>query len=258
MRFIGWACAKSHLDEERMQEADELWREENRKKQRDAFLRANYHGVQQLAQQAELRRAPSGACDAFYQDFKKDSGGIHADLARYIRNGELFVYETPDGQALDHHRHSYSRRLGVLNGVEVLKKKPRLRDKLRTVDILLGEIAQDAQRATGGELNHMDDQRRDAVEIKIREAHKILGKVTAAIRSFQAFVAPRNIELLNLWCQHPGSDVSELGIQVALVGTRLDFAYRVRGNVCSTRITFRDDMTLPAPIVGALVTGDVE
>lgn len=251
MRFIGWECAKSHLDGDLMREADKVWREENRKKGRDAFLRANCQRVAEFLHLAELLQPIAAACDSFHRDFAKDKSGVHADLARYVRKGELTVYETPEGQVLNHHERSYSRRFGILNGIAVFKANPHLKEKLRTVVIRLGNIAQDAQRTAGGELNHMGDKRRDDLEITLREAHKDLVKVVITIRAFQAFLAEQNIQLLDAWCRHRGSDISESGIELQLTEGRLKLAYRVHGNRCTARIIVSGALLLPAAQVAA-------
>jgi hypothetical protein len=255
MRFIGWACAKSHVDKDLMREANLAWREENRKKTRDALLRANCRHVRQFLLHAESLQMMAVACDTFHRDFAKDSSGIHADLAQYVRKGEMTVYETPQGQVLNHHERSFSRRFGILNGAAVLKANPHLKEKLQRVVIRLGAIAQDAQRAAGGELNHMDDARRDALEITLRDSHKVLASVISTILAFQAFLQNSNIELLNAWCQHPGADVSASGIEVRRADARLDFAYRVNGIRCTTRVRFNPDMLAPVKQGAALEDG---
>jgi hypothetical protein len=130
---------------------------------------------------------------------------------------------------------------------------------LRSISIRLGNIAQDAGRATGGELNHMDDQRRDAVEIVLRDAHNELVKLTTTMGQFQAFVAPRNIELLDAWCRHSGSDVAQCGIEVSRVENRLDFAYLAHGNYrCTARVAVAEELLLPVPRVAAFDQGSID
>jgi hypothetical protein len=143
-RFIGWECAKVHLDADLMRAADQSWREENRKRRRDAFLRANCRRALEFLELANTLPALADACDSFHRDFAKDRSGIHADLARYVRKGELTVYETPGGQVLRHHERSFSRLFGVLNGTAVFKSHPHFKGKLRVVIIRLRDIAQDA------------------------------------------------------------------------------------------------------------------
>jgi hypothetical protein len=129
-RFVGWECAKIHLDGDLMCAADQSWREENRRQSRDAFLRANCHRALELLRLADALPPLAAACDTFHRDFAKDKSGIHADLARYVRKGELTVYETPEGEVLHHHARSYTRRFGVLNGTAVFKSHPHVKGQV--------------------------------------------------------------------------------------------------------------------------------
>jgi hypothetical protein len=256
IRFIGWECAKSHIDAERLATANRRWKEDRRRELRDAWLRANCHRAPEYMQLAEDLQLAAAACDAFHHSFRKDSSDIHADLARTVRRGELVVYGTPD-PALGGDRASFSRRFGLLQGTAVLRANPHLKDKLRAVVASLGTVTQDARRAIGGGLTHMNESRRDALEIKLREAHKDLVKVITTILEFQAFLHESNIELLNVWCQHPGSEISESGIEVLRRGTRLNFAYRAYGNRCTTRIDFDAVVLAPVKMLAAFEDGSV-
>ena len=112
-------------------------------------------------------------------------------------------------------------------------------------------------RASGGELNHMDAARREHVKVVLEEAHKDLVKIRQRISDYQAFMTAENIETLNVWCRHEGSDIYYAGIDVRLSGRRLDFGYRVHGNRCTAKLVADEKMFGLLPPVTPFDKGDV-
>ncbi len=82
MRFVGWRCAKTHLDAASMREADKRWAGEQKKIRCNNFLRANCNSVQELLRVAESLEPAVLACERFYISFSRDTSGVHSDLAR--------------------------------------------------------------------------------------------------------------------------------------------------------------------------------
>jgi len=80
----------------------------------------------------------------------------------------------------------------------------------------------------------MSEKRRDEVQILLRAAHAELIEVVNAIADFREFFSERNIGLLNLWAQHPGSDIARLG--ATFVRSGFLFVIRLPGQRAEERV----------------------
>ncbi len=228
MRFVGHRCAKSHLSVDKLARADDEWREKKRRETRDKFLRDNCRAVAGYKLALDHLIKIGNACDLFYDKFAALPADIHANIARYVRNGELFVEDQRSFSGMARPRVI----LGVLEGLEVFAKKPKLKSSLEFSRRQLLSIEADAHRARDGELSHMGQKQRDAVQALFKQAAERIFQAASKIASFQAFLRAHNIELLNAWCCHETSDIARCGIEVRLVGPhKLLFKYRERGSV---------------------------
>lgn len=236
MRFVGRCCARTHLDADVYARADKTWKEEKRRLSRDDFLRTNCCNVARYLELAEQLTKCGSGCDHFYESFSEAPGGIHSNIARYVRSGELFV---DDRRTLQIGAMQSSRRfLGRLTGVEVFKKSPKLAKTLKEVVRQLKSIERESHRARGGELAHLPQKQRDALHAILQQAFTTLMRASRTITSFQSFLRSDNIDLLRAWCCHPDSDISHCGIDVWLNSSReLEFRFRIDRYVSSAKVS---------------------
>ncbi len=258
LRFVGWRCAKSHLDSDSMREADKRWADEQKKRSSNAFLRENCDRVEGLLKAAQRLEDIAVSCDQFHGRFSRDHSEVYSDLARYVRDGRLYIDQTLGSGARRLGSGSISVLFGVLDGVKVLKGKPFLGKRLAVTRAQLESIAAASHKARFGELSHLDDQERHVLHVVIQEAHKELVRIIRTIEDFQFFMNQKNIELLNGWCSHENSEVFSCGIDVALLDGTLRFGYRVNGNRCTTIVRADDAMFVRPPFVDALRRGEIE
>ena len=61
-RFVGWRCAKTHLDTASMREADKRWAAEQKQIICNSFLRFNCIGVERLLERALFFNESAGLC----------------------------------------------------------------------------------------------------------------------------------------------------------------------------------------------------
>ena len=254
-RFVGRQCAKSHLDSDSIREADKRWAREQEKIRCINFLRENCIRVEALLRSAEALKGIATACDRFYAKFSRDSSEVHADLARYVRDGRLHVDQALGAGARRQGQSSISVLIGVLDGVRVFKSKPTLEKRLAVARAQLESISSAAHRARFGELSHLDDRERYVLQVMIQEAHKALSRIVRVIEEFQLFMRPKNIALLNEWCGHKNSDVHSSDIALVLNGSRLRISYSVNGNRCTTSVLADDAMFERPPFIDALRSG---
>ena len=228
LRFVGHRCARSHLSAEKMALADNEWREKKRRSARDAFLRDNCPAVEANLLVLNQLILIGNACDQYHAKFVALPAGIFSELATYVRNGELFVEDQRPATGVARPRII----LGILDGLQVFEKKPNLKGSLEFSRRQLLDIQQDAHRARGGNLTHMCEKRRDVVQALLKQAFGRISHSALKIESFQAFLRPQNIALLNAWCCHETSDVARCGIEIRQEGRqKLLFKYRERGAV---------------------------
>ena len=214
MRFVGHRCAKSHLPPDRRARADKEWKEKKRRATREMFLRENCRSVAQCILACAQISLIGNACDLFYDKFAALPADIHSNIARYVRNGELYVEDQRPFSGVSRPRVI----LGVLEGIEVFSKAPNLKKSLDYSLRQLRDIEADADRARDGELSHMSELQRDIVEGLLKQAVERIFSASQKIAAFQAFFRAPNVELLNAWCCHESSDITRCGVGVRLVG----------------------------------------
>ena len=128
-RFVGWECAKSHLDGDLLRDADAKWTGERRQERCNAFLRANCDRAARLVEMVVAFEGAAAVCDNFHRDFAKGrhTADIYEEMRGKVRNGELRAVRVGPGRGID--------LVGVLRGVSVFKGNPNLRKKLDVVRI---------------------------------------------------------------------------------------------------------------------------
>ena len=95
LRFVGWRCAKSHLDDKQLAAAEQQWKDEQQRASTNQFLRDNCARVAELFARGQRMLAPASAADKFFNEFASNTvenrSEMHSIIAHYVRGGELFV-----------------------------------------------------------------------------------------------------------------------------------------------------------------------